>query len=65
MGPFLSSHDRESHLLHSTEQEGYLMPSTRLLPLTLTLPDVKMLELEASTEVTPHGRDEKTKALRH
>lgn len=52
------------HLLQSTEQEGQLGPSTQLAPFMLSLPETKMLELEAPVEITPHGRGE-TKALRH
>lgn len=62
---FSSSQGKEGHLLHSTEQEGQLVQSTRLTLLLLTLPDTKMLELQAPMEVTPYGRDKKTKASRH
>lgn len=41
------------------------MPSTQLAPFVLALPETKMVELEAPTKATAHGRDEETKAPRH
>lgn len=51
-------------MLQSTEQEGQLVPSTQLAPFMLTQPEMKMLELEAPVEITPHGREEEIQAPR-
>lgn len=56
---------REGHLLQSTEQEGQPVLSTRLAPFMPALPETKMLGLETPMQVTHHGRDEESKALRH